>query len=327
MMKKLTLNKQGFVKCREWPFFSALIMVVVFFLINCFVTRNFLTFDYIVSLFGNNTPLILISLGVAVVILGGGIDISQGSLITVLNVVFVTMTVKLGIDYRLSALMILFIGILIGAINGIVVSICKVPALLATFSMTFVLDGLAYWIMPKPMSGMPKVLVSWYHGLIFGIPTPIFILLLSVIICLVVKRTPIMTWIFAIGNSRENAFVSGIPVNFTQIFSYMFAGMMGAVAAFAMTANTGSADALLAQGMSLQAVSACVIGGLSMDGGRGSLTGAFLGAIYLFLTSTIVYSLKVDVFYQDLIEAIIILTGVICSVLINRAFTKEVKEI
>ena len=136
-----------------------------------------------------------------------------------------------------------------------------------------------------------------------------------------------MTWIFAIGNSRENAFVSGIPVNFTQIFSYMFAGMMGAVAAFAMTANTGSADALLAQGMSLQAVSACVIGGLSMNGGRGSLTGAFLGAIYLFLTSTIVYSLKVDVFYQDLIEAIIILTGVICSVLINRAFTKEVKEI
>ena len=103
--------------------------------------------------------------------------------------------------------------------------------------------------------------------------------------------------------------------------------MMGAVAAFAMTANTGSADALLAQGMSLQAVSACVIGGLSMNGGRGSLTGAFLGAIYLFLTSTIVYSLKVDVFYQDLIEAIIILTGVICSVLINRAFTKEVKEI
>lgn len=139
-MKKQTLNKQGFVKCREWPFFSALIMVVVFFLINCFVTRNFLTFDYIVSLFGNNTPLILISLGVAVVILGGGIDISQGSLITVLNVVFVTMTVKLGIDYRLSALMILFIGILIGAINGIVVSICKVPALLATFSMTFVLE-------------------------------------------------------------------------------------------------------------------------------------------------------------------------------------------
>ena len=326
-MKKLTSSKQFFSKHRESPSFSAVIMVAVFFLINCVVTRNFLSFDYIISLFGNNTPLILISLGVAVVILSGGIDISQGSLVTVLNVIFVTMTVKNGVDYRLSTLLILLLGILIGAVNGVVVSICKVPALLATFSMTFVLDGLSYWIMPKPVSGMPRELVSWYHGQICGIPTPVFILIISVLICILVKRTAIMTWIFAVGNSRENAFVSGIPVNFTQIFSYMFAGMMGAIAAFAMTSNTGSADALLAQGMSLQAVSACVIGGLSMNGGQGSLSGAFLGAIYLFLTSTIVYSLKVDVFYQDLIKAVIILAGVICSVLINRVLAKEVKGI
>ncbi len=326
-MRILIFGKKAFKKFREWPAFSALIMVTLFFLINCFVTRNFLTFDYLISLFGNNTPLILISLGVAVVILGGGIDISQGSLITVLNVFFVTITVSSGLDYRLSAVLMLLMGAVIGAINGIVVSLCKVPALLATFSMTFILDGISYWIMPSPMSGMPKELVSWYHGSILGVPTPIVILFISIVMCLFIKRTPIMTWILSVGNSRENAFVSGIPVCITQIFSYMFAGLMGAIAAFSMTANTGSADALLAQGMSLQAVSACVIGGLSMNGGRGSLSGAVLGAIYLFLTSTIVYSLKVDVFYQDLIEAVIILAGVICSVLISRILAKEVKEV
>ncbi len=326
-MKRKNLVKEILINFKNWPAFSALIMVAVFFLINCFLTKNFFTFDYLISLFGNNTPLILISLGVAVVILGGGIDISLGSVITVLNVFFVTLTVRLNIDYRVSTAIIIIAGLFIGTINGVVVSVCKVPALLATFSMTFVLDGISYWIMPTPTSGMPKELVSWYHGLILGIPTPIIILLGSILLCLLIKRTPLMIWIMAVGNNRENAFVSGIPVNFTQIFSYMFAGLMGAIAAFSMTSNTGSADALLAQGMSLQAVSACVIGGLSMNGGQGSLSGAFLGAIYLFLTSAIVYSLKVDVFYQDLIKAIIILAGVICSVLITRAFAKEGKEI
>lgn len=305
-------------KWRELSFLPAMMMMMIFFIINCFITKNFLSLSYILSLFSNNAPLILISLGVAVVILSGGIDIAQGSIITVLNVMFVTLVVDNGMNYKIAAVLIIGGGMLIGITNGIIISVFKVPALLATFSMTFVLNGIAYWVMPTPKGGMPTDLVAWYHGSVLAVPTPIFIIIMAVVLWGIIKKTPMGTWILAFGNSNESAYVSGIPVRFTQIFVYMFAGIMGGAASFAMTSNIGSGDALLAQGMSLQAVSACVIGGLSLNGGKGSLAGAFMGAVFLFLTSTMVYSLKVDIFYQDLIKAVIILLGVIGTVLINR---------
>ena len=324
-MKKCLQSLRG-SKWREFSFLPAMMMMILFFLINCVITRNFLSISYLLSLLSNNMPLILISLGVAVVILGGGIDIAQGSVITVLNVFFVTFVVDKGVDFKIAAVLIILLGALIGAVNGIVISVFKVPALLATFSMTFVLDGISYWVMPTPKGGMPRELVSWYHGSVLGAPTPIFIMIIAVAVWIVIKRTPIGAWILAFGNNSSSAYVSGIPVHFTQIFTYMFAGVLGSVAAFAMTSNTGSADALLAQGMSLQAVAACVIGGLSLNGGKGSLTGAFMGAVFLFLTSTMVYSLKVNIVYQDLIKAVIILAGVIGSVLINRMIAKQRKK-
>ena len=315
----------GFLKPRKWTeisFLPALMMMVLFFIINCIITKNFLSFSYLISLVGNNAPLILISLGVAVVILGGGIDIAQGSLITVLNVIFVTLAAVQGMDFRAAAVLIIMMGMAVGAINGIIISVFKVPALLATFSMTFVLDGLSYWIMPMPQGGMPGELVAWYHSKFLSVPMPVIILFITVFLWILIKKSPIGTWILAFGNHSGSAYVSGVPVHFTQIFTYMFAGLLGGIAAFAMTSNTGSGDALLAQGMSLQAVAACVIGGLSLNGGRGSLAGAFMGAVFLFLTSTMVYSLKVNIIYQDLIEAVIILVGVIGSVLINRAMAQ-----
>lgn len=322
MREKVTvLFKSG--KWSNLSFLPAMMMMVVFFIINCVITRNFLSFSYLLSLVSNNTPLILISLGVAVVILGGGIDIAQGSLITVLNVLFVTTVVELGMNYKIASILIIVLGGFIGMINGIIISVFKVPALLATFSMTFVLDGISYWVMPTPRGGMPGELVAWYHGTILSVPAPIIITIAVIVIWILVNKTPIGTWIMAFGNNSGSAYVSGIPVHFTQIFTYMFAGLLGGIAAFAMTSNTGSGDALLAQGMSLQAVAACVIGGLSLNGGKGSLTGAFMGAVFLFLTSTMVYSLKVNIIYQDLIEAVIILAGVIGSVLINRAISRE----
>ena len=247
-----------------------------------------------------------------------GIDIAQGSVITVLNVIFVTLVVNKGMDYRISALLIIGGGLLIGIINGIIISLFKVPALLATFSMTFVLNGLSYWIMPSPEGGMPSELVNWYHGSLLSVPTPIVITAAAVILWLIVKRTPLGTWILAFGNDSGNAFASGLPTHFIQIFAYMFAGLLGGIAAFSMTSNTGFRRCAACSGNVSQAVAACVIGGLSLNGGKGSLAGAFMGAVFLFLTSTIVYSLKVDIFYQDLIEAVITLAGVIGSVLINH---------
>jgi ribose transport system permease protein len=291
------------------------------------MTTNFFEPSHLLSIFINNTPLILISIGVSVVILSGGIDISLGAVITILNVLFVIFVVDLQINFILAAILVILIGALIGLVNGVVTSVFKVPPLLSTFAMTTILSGIAYWILPIPKGGMPQELVSWYHGNMLGfIPTPIFILIIVVAAWLVIKKSPLGTWIYAIGNSESNAFVSGIPVRFTQVFAYSFAGLLGGVAALSLTANIGAADALVAQSLSMKAVSACVIGGLSLQGGKGGISGAFMGAVFLCLVTIMVYSTKTQPFYQDLIEAVIILAGVIGTVIINNVMTAGKKN-
>lgn len=307
---------------RNQSFLPVLVLLAVFVAINAVITRNFISTGYAVSIFINNTPLILVTIGVAVVIIGGGIDISQGAVVTILNVLFVTFVVGMKMNTVLAGFLIILLGVAIGVINGVITAIAQVPPLLSTFAMTSVLSGISYWVMPVPKSGMPDALVDWYHGGFAGIPTPVLLIALVIACWLVVKKTSLGLWLYAFGNNNANAYVSGIPVRFTQIFTYAFAGFMGGVAALTLTANTGSGDALIALSMSLQTVAACVIGGISLKGGKGGIGGAVMGSIFLCLVTITVFSTKIQPFYQNLAVGAIMLLGMVGVVTFNRYMSR-----
>lgn len=308
---------------RKVSIFPVLALLLIFVVINRVMSPSFFKLSYINSFFSSNVPLMLLSIGAAMVIIGGGIDISLGSLATVMNALCVILTVDWGMDMFTAAIAVLVLSTIFGTINGCIISYVNVPPLLATFAMTSIYDGIALWVLPKPRSGIPAAFVKWYNSTAGFVPNSVWLLVAAVLIWLLITKLPLRLRLYSLGQDRLNAYTSGVSVVTTQIFTYAFAGFMSGLAGICLSFSIGSADPLIGQGLSMQCVAACAIGGLSLDGGRGGIVGAVLGAIFLALVTVTVFALKVSSFDQDIIEGGIILFGVIGSVLINRMISRK----
>jgi ribose transport system permease protein len=296
---------------------AALFVLIVIF--NIFITTRFLTTGFIVGFFSANAPLVLISIGEAVVLIGGGIDISLGAIVCLVNVVFITL-VGSGWSFTAAAVTTILMALVCGIINGLVVGFLRVPPLLATFASTSVYGGLALWIMPTPGGAAPMNLISWYNNTLAGIPAPVYIILAALIVWIVIKYSPLRIWLYALGRDEKKAYMSAVPVKWTQLFMYSFAGLMAGIGALCLTGSIGSGDPLVGLPLSLSAIAGCVIGGISLSGGKGNILGSLFGSLFLGLVITTVLSARIEPFYQDFISGIIILIGVIGSTFLSRKF-------
>ena len=199
----------------------------------------------------------------------------------------------------------------------------NVPPLLATFAMMSIYDGIALWILPKPRAGIPYDFVKWFNSTTGAIPNSLWVLVGIILIWLIITKLPLKTNLYSLGFNRLNAYASGVPVISTQVFTYAFAGFAAGMAGICLSLSIGSADPLIGQTLNMQSVAACAIGGISLEGGRGGIVGAVLGAVFLSVVTVTVFALKVSSFGQDIIEGSIILVGVIGSVLINRMISRK----
>ena len=248
------------------------------------------------------------------VIISGGIDISMGSLLSLCNVLLVIL-IRNGMNYLLAITITLVVATAGGFLNGIVIAYMRVPALLTTFATATVFAGIALIIMPVPGSGIPQELTKFYYSKPLGIPMTILFILIPYIIWKLFKNTPNGIKIYAIGANQSRAFVSGIGVEKTKIFAYSFAGFSTGMGALAITFMVGGGDPLIGSQVVMPAISAAVIGGVSLSGGKGDITGGILGALFLGLMTNLVVSAKFDTFTQDFLSALILL----CSIVIAAA--------
>ena len=215
---------------RKISIFPVLALLFIFIVINGVISPSFFKLSYLKSFFSSNVPLMLLAIGVAMVIIGDGIDISLGSLATVVNSLCIILTVDWKVNMWVTMLFVLVAATFCGFLNGCVISIIKVPPLLATFAMTSIYDGIALWIMPKPRAGIPGEFVKWYNGATGVVPNSVWILLGVVLIWLLITRMPFKIKLYSMGQNRLNSFASGVPVVRTQIFTYGFAAFMAGLA-------------------------------------------------------------------------------------------------
>ncbi|MCL6625238.1 MAG: ABC transporter permease [Alicyclobacillus shizuokensis] len=301
----------------KWTTFPVLVLVIVMAVINSVLTPGFLTMSSLSGFLGSYAPLVCAAVGSAVVLCGGGIDISLGSIVCLVNVVFITMQ-GYGWNVLTSAALAVLVGVGVGALNGFVIGFLRVNPLLTTFSTSSVAAGVALWIMPTPGGQASMDFVTWYNGNWLGIPTPVYFIAVVWLLWLFLSKTPIGIWLYALGCDERKAFASAISVAWLQFFTYVFAALATGIGAIALTGSVGSGDPLVGLPISLNAIAACVIGGISLMGGRGDSFGAILGALFLGLVSTTVLAAHVPPFYQDLVSGVIVLLGVIGSVSLSR---------
>jgi len=254
----------------------------------------------------------VIAIGMTMVIITGGIDLSVGSLVALTSMISAILITKLGFPVWLSALSGIIVGAICGLINGIVITYGKVPAFITTLGMMSFARGFAlYTTGAKPIATLPKAYEAIASTKMFGIPMFIFYCIITYAIgWIYLNRNKGGRYIYAIGGNRDSARLSGINVRFHETVAYVISGTVAGLGGILLTARLNYATPTAGNGFEMDAIAAAVIGGTSLAGGQGNLLMTFLGAILIGMLKNGLTLLDVSSYLQQMIIGIVIVLAV-----------------
>ncbi len=291
------------------PYLFALLLLVVAFTANLLLQPNLLEPTTLNSNMRVFLPLILVAIGQAIVMIGGGIDISVGSIVSVVNALLAT---QIGLNSDLGAAGVvmgaaLFVGMGAGALNGLFVAYLRLQPIITTFATSFIYAGLALFILPNPGGGVPSRLTAFYREtIILWLPLAFYIIALILVAWGIVRQTRYGRYLYAVGGKADAAYETGVPVRAVQFSTYVISGLMAALGGIAMTLLTGSGNAQVGDPLTLSSITAAVIGGTPLTGGAGGIAGPIIGAVILGLIRNIISFAGVATWWQTFVNAAII---------------------
>jgi ribose/xylose/arabinose/galactoside ABC-type transport system permease subunit len=283
--------------------FSFLLLCVVLSLLS----DRFLTLSNVVNVLRQSTINGIISVGMAYVILTAGIDLSVGSVLALCTVVTADLLQK-GVPVPLAVMAGLGLGAGLGLVNGLIITKARVPPFVTTLGMMTVARGLALtYTQGRPITGLPGGFRFMGTGSLGPIPMPIVIAGLTFIIGYVLlMRTRVGEYIFALGNNPVAARYAGIATDRYIMFVYAVAGLLAALAGMILVARLNSAQPTAGLGYEFDAIAAVVVGGTSFAGGEGGLGGTLLGALVIAVLNNGLNLLNVSSFYQPVVTGVVI---------------------
>ena len=300
-----------------------LILIVLLAVVQILSGGSFLTLTNIGQIFRNNTLTMLMALGMLCVLLTGGIDISITSVLA-----FSGMSIGLLQKYNiLHNTLLLFliaaaIGLCCGFINGLIISRGKVAPIICTMGAMYIWRGLAYVISNNAWASGADVAGFSDFGK-DGSAGPYIILVIAYVIFYIMMRwTRFGRRIYAVGSNAEAAEVSGINVKRVLTEVYMIMGLLAGISGAMSVAVYASAQPNMQYGKEMDVIAACVIGGVSMSGGRGSVVGTFLGALFYAIVAKALPLVGLEAIWQNLIKGIIILAVVLLNVITQRTMDR-----
>jgi ribose transport system permease protein len=299
--------------------FGTLIVLLAFFSL---ASGNFFTWTNISGILLSTAVIGILAFGTTLVIITSGIDLSIGTGMTLCSVVTGLLLVILQLPLYIGVLGGIATGALMGLINGLNVSILKLPPFIATLAMMLIAQGLAL-----VLSGVRPIYFSKVQGfkdialgqLIPGLPNAVLILVLTGIAAyLVLGKTLLGRYIFAIGSNEEATKISGVNTGKWKILVYTVAGIFTGVAGVVIAARHDTAQPQLGSGYELQAIAAVIIGGTSLLGGRGSVLGTLIGALIMSVLINGLRIMSVQTEWQTVVVGIVILVAVFTDSLRRR---------
>jgi ribose transport system permease protein len=276
-----------------------------------FLTDAFLTTSNLLNVLRQASLVFLLASGLTFVILAAGLDLSIGANVTLSACLAATVMQATGAIVPGVATGVLC-GATIGMLNGTMVTRLGLPPFIATYGMLWVVHGVSYWYMGgATIYGFPESFRAIGSGHLAGVPVPVYLMAGTLMAGGVVARYTV--WgheIYAIGANREAARLSGIPVTRRLTGVYILSGAMAGLASMVYLARLNSAEADMGEPLLLPAIAAVLIGGTSLFGGIGSLSGTLIGAILLTLVLNGMNLLGVDANWQPLVTGTIIVLAV-----------------
>jgi ribose transport system permease protein len=308
----------GALRARPWGF--AAVIVVALLIANIIARSSFATPSSWPATLATFAPFALAAMASTPQILSGGgnIDISIGPLLNLVNVVLVAVLIPHGLGSAWIAIPIaLALGAAVGVINGMLVSVLRFQAVLATLCTLFVLEGVGQKILSSPTTGTTTWLTDLGNN-VGPIPGALILILAPFVVWIGLRRTAYVRTLFSVGGDDVAAYSAGVNVTAVRIIAFALGGLLAGVAGIALAAATQSADSSQATQYTLPALAAVAIGGTSLLGGRGSLNGSVAGAAIMYLIQTLLDSLAISslwlqVVYGALLLLAIMLTSVVSA--------------
>jgi ribose transport system permease protein len=299
--------------------------VIALFVVLLIVEANsapaFSSFDF-QSLVIAALPLAFAAMAQAVIVISGGIDLSIGSLMAVINVLSAREMVDMSFGRAIAfSFLLIALTMLASAFTGLVITLTRIPDIVVTLGMLFVWQGVALWIMEIPGGGVPTRYADLALGDIgsTGVPNAavaVFAALLLVWVPLRWLRPGLA--IYAVGSNRNSAYLSGIGVARTRVGAYFLAGVFTGLAGLSLTASSGIGDPNSGSTYTLNSVAAVVLGGVSLLGGVGGLIGVIAAAYVLTLSKIILLLRGTDPNYANVYQGALIILVVVLGGLLTR---------
>lgn len=307
---KINIFKETFSNFSEKliPFTGLIIIGIILSIASPY----FLTINNLLAIGVQTTVIALLGIGVTFVIITAGIDLSVGSILGLSGIV-TTLSMSSGINMYLAIILGLLAGTLAGVINGIVTAKGKIHSFIATLGMMGIARGITLLLTGGiPVSGLPAGFDFMGSGKILGLPVPIIILILAAIVAhIVLSKTKIGRYTYAMGSNKEASLLSGINVDKYMIIVFGISGFMASLAGIVQASRLITGQPTAGTGYELDAIASAVIGGTSLLGGEGSISGTIIGALIMGVLRNGANLLNISDFIQRIVIGVIIIAAVI----------------
>lgn len=323
MKEEKSMNKKILKLLTSQPFVLFVFIVVVSVATNS-VNDKFLTTSTINSILGQAAGLGLVAAGATMLVISGHFDISVGRMV---GLAMCTMAILM--NNGMNPFVVSIIGILIcvgcSVFNGALSILFNAPSFIVTLASGSIFYSIALLI----TDGYMQTLYGKYRFLssykVFGVFPLIWLILLLgfVAVFLILKHTQTGRQIFAIGTNEKAAYLSGVNINRSKIKFFVLSGILVGIASMLMLSRISAAQATTGEGMELEAIGAVVIGGSSINGGKGGVVGTFFGVILLSMISTAINMLHINAFYEYMVYGIVILLALAITAVRNYFIAKN----
>lgn len=293
--------------------------IALFLLLVLFVP-GFGTSDNILNVIKQSAYIAIPAVGLTMVMIQGGTDLSVGGIISVAGVINGALIMR-GVSVGVGFIVAIAVSLLFGLCNGYVVAKIKIPPFIATYTVGEIASGVALILGNGKAIGPFKNETYSYigNGSILGIPIPdILIVVIAIIGTIILAHTSFGNRVYAVGNNPMVVAQEGLNVANIKIITYIISAVCACISGFLLSARMSSASPVQGDGYQLKCIAACIIGGVSTTGGSGKVFNSVIGAFFITVLSNVLNMLAIDPFLQNLILGIVIIIVVAISIGLNR---------
>lgn len=312
MNEERTLKRSS-INFKDQRILLAFVIIAIVIVVSI-VNPKFIDLKNIIQIFQQISVMGILTMAMAMLLISGGIDLSIGNLM-VLSAITMSALLASGLPLPLAILVGILVAIACGALNGFIIAKSKCVPLIISLGTSQIFYGISLTVSNGRIMSFGGALDSLGSTKIAEVfPVMLFFLIAMIIVAyILLNRTKFGRRLVAIGGNEKNAYLSGIHVDAHKIGIYMISGLFCGIAAIVFSARLDSVSASAGAGYELNALTAAIIGGITFEGGRGTISGAFLGCLFMGVVTNAMNILRVESYTQTIVTGIIIVCAVVLS--------------